>query len=239
MDIETQPFYHEQYSSFVNNSYVEFTISLKGSNRAIDYAAKENTYASAADYLHRNTDIGKNWRGTAWEHYSLHGKKEGRVWNYIPDIEQSQEAIQDYLTNYPDVAKNWKGKPVYAHYLFYGQYETPARVWNSNPSSTTSTTSGSLIVGAVTSGGTGTATTSVGTGSSTTTSTTTDSGGIGTTSSDVTTDSGSTDDAAKVAETKKVSKKEGAKPKWVIPAVVGGVLAVGAIAYFLMKKKTV
>jgi hypothetical protein len=238
MDIETQPFYHEQYASFVDNSYVEFTINLKGSNRGVDYAAKENTYASAADYLHRNTDIGKNWRGTAWEHYSLHGKKEGRTWNYIPDIEQSEEAAQDYLTRYTDVAKNWKGKPAYTHYLFYGQYETPARTWNSSPSNTTSTTSGGSTSGA------GTATSSGSTSGTVTNEGTIVATNVGigtpntnegmpqTTDNITTTDSTTTSDGTK-------KKTTLSKPKWVIPAVLGGVLAVGAIAYLIMKKKTV
>ena len=224
MDIETQPFYHEQYASFVDSSYVDFTINLKGGNRGVDYAAKENTHASAANYLNTYKDLDKKWRGTAWEHYSLHGKKEGRIWKVIPDIEQSEEAAQDYLANNEDVAKSWKGKPAYLHWLYYGQYETPARIWNANAtsSSDTGTLSTAPIKVSATPAQVGGTVASLPTESDKTSETT----------DGTTTDGTTTSDGAK-------KKTTPSKPKWVIPAVVGGVLAVGTVIYFMKKKKSV
>jgi hypothetical protein len=119
--------------------------------------------------------------------------------------------------------------------LYYGQYETPARIWNADATAS----SGTGTASPAPSGGTSAPAQVGGTAASLPpasdeTSETTD----GTTTDGTTATSTTATDTNK-KDTEKDKEKDDTKPKWVIPAVVGGVLAVGAIAYFLMKKKSV
>ena len=74
-----------------------------------------------AKYLAANPDVAKNWRGSAWDHYSQFGYREGR--GLDPDAGARQYFDEaKYLAANPDVAKNWPGS-AWDHYSQFGYRE--------------------------------------------------------------------------------------------------------------------
>jgi hypothetical protein len=84
-----------------------------------------------ARYLAANPDVAKGWHGTAWEHYSTFGFREGREGFLLAPTDGSAQAgfmrredFDDakYLAANPDVAANWHASP-WDHYRQFGFLE--------------------------------------------------------------------------------------------------------------------